>query len=233
MRLIRTRKIFFITIFVLTITILVTALLVFNTMRTLPTRNIRILFGVEGYSTLTLIEFVEPDDFKIYLLFPVMGLLEETDLIDDFFYKVPWINRGDTRGVAVVANDMFYLSSEQLRDIQKLVESVVRNGSDGEFARTPFVRGHLPHVWAIIDGNLYWSYYTSDFREEARRNRQFFGLRAERDFRQYKNHELLTLAYRLIDLSPIPIGGEHLSYSFGTPERQEPILRRLFRIIER
>ena len=174
-------------------------------------RNVRILFGrVDTFNDIILFEYVAPDDFKV-VSFRIDWLLcyfcEEHDdnycqpalfkiaNLNDFTSKSPLIERvisADSR--IIIQEEKMNLSAYQLTDVLQLVENIARRRTDREFEFAP-VLGHTPYVWAIINGNMYWTYYTGDVRNLSR------------EIRRYVNNDLLALAYKLIELSPIPVFG--------------------------
>ena len=180
--------------------------------------NIRLLFGRHGRPWLTLIEFVEPDDFRVVSI----SLLshrwpQDTEeynnyheqniygmsLLEDFFSDVPYIEyiiQGIHRRY-VVQETAMQLSSEQLQEILILVDNVASNNGDREFHLGRPSLGYNPYVWAIINGNVYWTFY--DRVEHFYHNGQ-----PREHLIEYANFDLLELAYKLVDLSPLPVGGE-------------------------
>jgi len=87
------------------------------------------------------------------------------------------------------------LSQRQLNNIWELTENVVNDGADKEFE---WVFRLGTHVWAIIDGDMYWSLYIPDMRNTTQYPTET----------THFNDDLLILAYYLIDLSPIRVGYE-------------------------
>ena len=81
----------------------------------------------------------------------------------------------------------------QSDNIWSLIKNIEDNGTNEKFY---FPVDDVSYVWAIIDGKMYWSIYVSDFDKENY-------------FSQYVNKNLLSLAYKLIELSPVQVGGEH------------------------
>ena len=230
MSLIRKRKKFSVIILLASVTILAVIWMIFNMMRTFPVRDVRILFGDNRYGVFTLFEFVEPQGFKVTWFTIDVGFYhEEVTFLDDFMTLVPELSRFPIpfearRSIWINEIETFDLSTEELRGLQRLVEKVVRGGEDGDFKRPSLTTGNLPFVWAIIDGNNYWSFYLYDFRQESWIYRWLDGRRNAQDYRPYMNNQLLSLAYRLIDISPVPIGDEFNNHMFTTPE---PLLRYL------
>ena len=84
------------------------------------------------------------------------------------------------------------LSQEQLEDVWRMIDRVVRNYEE------PQLIGMLyPRTRAVIDGNVYWSI----FYNYRPRNNRF-----PREYRHcpHVDVNLLSLSHYLIDLSPIP-----------------------------
>lgn len=85
------------------------------------------------------------------------------------------------------------LSTRQLRNVLTFADDIVNTGIN-ECTEWEFYSGLL--VWAVIDGEKYWSYYVGDF----------FNPRHSDDDLYHFNAELLLLTYYLIDLSMIEPG---------------------------
>jgi len=169
--------------------------------------NIKILMGNSGFIYPTFyIESIEPNILR-FVSFGSVGSVEDYNfdvfdatLIDDFISKEPFIEfilsslQPSQCFNNVITNEwMLEFSQDQLDHVLSLVENVVRNRPDGEFE--PAGLGWLPYVWLIIDGNMYWSFYTVNIDEWDVENPPHI------------NNELLYLIYEIIDLSPYSIRG--------------------------
>jgi len=177
-----------------------------------PARNVRILTGnmAMTYPNI-LIESVEPDVFRFIRFGWAPPRREynlpefDSTLIDDFITAMPlieWVLHivvvdADRRPIPLVVTGEWTveLSSEESSYVRRLIENVVRGGEDREF-QIPSVMGHVPFVWAIIDDNMYWSFYDTDVPNLERWLRQ-----------KYVNMDLLYLSYEIFDLSPYLIHG--------------------------
>ena len=180
--------------------------------------SVRMLIGREGVAPappITFIEFEEPNVFR-FISFRRIWYVVDNNLsdkvfditqLDDFISKAPRIETtihvfGDSHN-EVIDEWLIELSQEQLESVKRMVRNIARNREDREFEWVSGMLGHIPYVWVIIDDKMYWSYYTHDT------NRYY-----PRDMSRYINNHLLSLAYKLIDLSPEPVGGEN---PFPTP----------------
>jgi len=89
-------------------------------------------------------------------------------------------------------------SQRQLNQIRRLTRNIVANGPDREFEWS-HIDGPVVYLWAIINGEMYWSLYVGHLEDS------FSEFMLERG---YINSDLLLLVYELIELSSVPIGGE-------------------------
>jgi len=120
----------------------------------------------------------------------------DATIVDDFMQSVPELYRAfsDTHELNltlvrdIVKRADIEVSQYQLDKIFDLLETIVKNGPDREFRRAP-VHG-LPYIWAIIDGNLYWSLGYGDINN------------VPRSLRRYVNRDLLLLFSEISILSP-------------------------------
>jgi len=165
-----------------------------------PPKDVRILMGSVGIMDYTLIEFEHPNTFR----FTSFGGLSHTTndatavfdmaLLHDFLSKAPEIEYTllifQSFDYLIIDEWTIELSSEQLINIHELLENLARRRADREFEPLPAL-GWIPYVWAIIDGNMYWTLYTHDVGSRTARERQ-----------RYINQDLLAFSYELINLSP-------------------------------
>lgn len=116
-----------------------------------------------------------------------------------FYRIVDGVWTPDVSGYEITNKATIELSQRQLSNIWRLVGNVTRDEPDSDFRRVPYIIGHVTYIWAIIDGELYWS-----LRDEHRD----FGShlpRAERRYQQeqlspFVNTDLIRLTNELIDL---------------------------------
>ena len=166
--------------------------------------NIRILYGWGGGRPYILFDLACDNNLEVKLInsgsINSRGILLDgafdAAIVNDFMQSVPELYRefSDThelnlslvRDIAKRAD--IEVSQYQLDKIFDLRETVVKNGPDREFRRAP-VHG-LPYIWAIIDGNLYWSLGYGDINN------------VPRSLRRYINRDLLLLVNELFILSP-------------------------------
>ena len=96
------------------------------------------------------------------------------------------------------------LSQQQLDVVWGLIENVVANGPDRAF-RWLELDGPSAYVWMIVNGQTYWSFYHPNIYTTYDIDIDPWYYRAH----QYINRNLLLLTYKLIELSPVPVGGEN------------------------
>ena len=172
-----------------------------------PPESIRIFMGAEhGGVPFALFELSE-NTLQITALGRAIGLflpheeLFDVSLFYDFIDRIPniyWILRNSRPIILGSAYDVVRkanreLSQRQLNNVLELVENVVRHRADREFERAPFLSDEAHrYVWAIIDGEMYWSLYSSNINADILSRHS-----------AYVNRNLLLLTYYLIDLSPI------------------------------
>ena len=97
------------------------------------------------------------------------------------------------------------LSQEEINSIYNLVENVARRRVDREF-EVYETTGRVPYIFAIIDGNMYWTIYVPNRIDIPMTRRE----------RRYINENLSPLIHALIDLSPYPIQGWETPSSMGS-----------------
>ena len=196
-------------------------------------RDVRILFRGRG-SPFTLFELVEPNVFEVTVFgdhlvvpsdFPNSNFFDNV-LLDDFadmglllyvWLRPDWeiweLNTNqspDDLSHRIISNSgRLKLSRRQADIVWDLIENVASNEADREFMPIPWdtQSTSLNYVWAIIDGETYWSFY------------HILAIDPYQDIwhQSFINNDLLFLACELIDLSPIPLGGEPIRWM--TPER--------------
>jgi hypothetical protein len=179
-----------------------------KTQEEVPSRSIRILFGIGGsYSPSTHIEFIAPNAFRIVTLtHPYLGAwwnvnrhidisTFDTVSLDDFVYMSPMIEFviADLHNLIVTEDELIELSPEQFNDVMILIDNIAENNADRIFEIAP-IEGFVPYVWAIIDGNMYWTVWDIGFSPQFRRAIQ-----------HYFNDDLIALVFSLVELSPITI----------------------------
>jgi hypothetical protein len=175
-----------------------------------PTRDVRIWFGI-GEGEFTLFELVGENVFDVTLLGDMSNSFFvskrnrfDESRLDEFINSAPGLS-----GLRITSEGWFRriisrgrLDFQQQSDvIWELIDNVVENGPNKEFERLSF-SGDFNLFFAIIDGEMYWSLYD---------------IKSNPIFPEYVNDELLLLAYELIDLSPIPVGGA--ANPLKTPKR--------------
>jgi len=175
-----------------------------NVEDTSPT-SIRVLYGWGGGRPYILFDLACDNNLEVKLI--NSGFINSRDIlhdgtfdatiVNDFMQSVPELYRAfsDTCELNstlirdIVKRENIEISQYQLDTIFNLLETVVRNGSDGEFRRAP-VRYGLPYIWVIIDGELYWSLVYSNLDNVTR------------SLRRYVNRDLLLLVSEISILSP-------------------------------
>ena len=169
-------------------------------------RNVSILFERDGQSFFTLIEFVEPNIMRVSNFNAVVWSNEihdenvfETAYILSGFMDSPlrvlhWFPYTYSR---LIEKEVLELSQEQLNALNRLVRNVSRRNANREYKRFSSLLGHITHVWANIDDDIYWSLYL--------RNSTLHRLpRAIRwEVRRDMNRNLMALAIELVELSPL------------------------------
>jgi len=174
--------------------------------------SIKIL--ISGNVTPTLIELVDGNVLEITLInnffTPYSDVTEYDELftrenifgystIDGFiipkFYSP---SRGEYMYSTIISNERLYLSRAQMNTLRRLIRNVTRRKPDREFEGLSFESNFIEYVWAIIDGEIYWSLYHPNIDESQREDLRY----------QYLNRDLLMLTYELIKISPVPVGGE-------------------------
>jgi len=160
-----------------------------------------------------LLEFVDGNVFNITAFDGVrVPVNAQEDLLYDFFATPTMMhsrlvasrNSGLEQGYLRRIRDegTIELSQRQTNTVQRLIRNVASGEADMEFASPLFSRGLFRWVWAIIDGEMYWTMYTGYLVDNLVSPDHF-------EYRAFKfNHDLLLLAYELIDLSPIDLGLE-------------------------
>jgi len=175
-------------------------------------RDVRILFGGRGMGTFTLFELTSENTFEVIRF--NSGFTQRRDvsaerifdesILDDFASKSPWLS--NILSVDFTENYSHYvrtygnwgelrLSRRQADIVWDLIENIANNDADRKFETVPG-DGRFGYVWAIIDGEMYWSYYLWPAHEIDEHSR----------FYPFVNPNLMPLAYELIDLSPAPFG---------------------------
>jgi len=178
----------------------------------LPSRSIRVLFAeYQVGSPITIIELVEPNDFRVISL----GIASDAQMpssdsyafLEDFTSAVPQIL---TKSVilnplyrVIRQEERMELSPSQFNDIMLLVDNLASNAADREFELVSTALGHLPYVWAIVDGNMYWTYFSPNINHCLEYMRP-----CDHTIRHYVNVDLMELATTLIGLSPLPVGSD-------------------------
>jgi len=196
--------------FAIVVIIFLTAILVLMwrsfRIREIPLEGVQILFtSQKGDTSLILMEFVEPNTLKVAMSGSSRFLSDnhervafDMSMLDDFFATDPKIETlfsFSQEGGFFIGKKTLELSDEQLSDIQRLLRNVARNRSDGEFVMVPGMAGNRRHVFAIIDGQSYWSlYFLYDNWNKLPRT-------TRRNLRPYFNWNLVFLSYELLDLS--------------------------------
>ena len=168
-------------------------------------RSVRLLSGNLALgNSVTYIEIIEPNVLRFITNGSPRNQNEQdfvyfdSALLSDFVSMAPNIEMViplELQGISPLTREWtIELSQEEERIIQRLIQNVVRGSVDSEFQLVSFRTGHHPYIWAIIDDNMYWSYYTANINSLPRRVR-----------REYINRDLLYLVYEIIDLSPYPV----------------------------
>jgi len=182
----------------------------------IPSRSVRILMSSLHARQSTLVEFIEPNVVNFVSFGRVRSseryssIVFDTTLLDNFVLNAHLmelilpLHHFHLADSIIINEWTLELLDEQLNHVRSLIENVARNRADREFELAPIV-GNIPYVWAIIDNDMYWSLYTSDVYSDSW---------TRRDRRRYFNSDMLQLTYKLIDLSPYPVGSE---ISFRTP----------------
>jgi len=146
---------------------------------------------------------VNPDELQEYFAF-------DEPLLDDFFAdpsmmeRLLLVNRNYMleRGYVRFIRDKgtIEISQRQSNTVQRLIRNVARGEANTEFYGLESWSGNFLWVWAIIDGEMYWSLYIEDVHS----------IRVQSDDPEYRyfNRDLLLLTYELINLSPIDLGLE-------------------------
>ena len=169
--------------------------------------HIRILTGTRAFvNVVTYIDVVEPNILRFITIDSPWNQEKydvtpfDHELLDDFTSAAPSIEHNipilQRRNGVIIHEWTVELSPEESLNIQRLASRVERGGADREFQGVSFSTGHIALVWAIINDDMYWSYYTTDISGQQRWIR-----------RQYINRDLLYLIYELIDSSPYPVPG--------------------------
>ena len=175
--------------------------------------SVKMLIGWGG-RPYTLIELVHNDVFEVTVFsdslaryFDIQNevifneaLLDNFVLKDSYLYEIfsnPFTLEPFVREIIDKGEAEF--SQQQWDDIWYLVENISSNDADRAFEWAP-VHG-LPYVWAIIDGSFYWSLLYINIDNASRAHR--------RTISPFINNDLILLAYELIHLSPVLVGGEH------------------------
>ncbi|MBP3539697.1 MAG: hypothetical protein J6J62_07620 [Oscillospiraceae bacterium] len=92
----------------------------------------------------------------------------------------------------VESSENLKLSAKDKLDITKLVEDVIASTSENSKNQSYM---DVDEVAALINGKMYHSIYVTDTEKTSIESR-------------YLNRELLNLTYKLIELSPIKVGGD-------------------------
>jgi len=165
-------------------------------------RDIKILTGGSHTSLYTFIELVDENILRATVFTSFGPLTHDLDTIFDDSILENFVDKfGNTIGGGGAITNWVYameeriLSQRQLNNIWNLTERVVMGGVSEEFERV--AEGHLVYVWAIIDGDMYWSLYFDDINEPS------FSLEADGWESSVANKELLNLFYYITDLLPI------------------------------
>ena len=165
-------------------------------------RDIKILMGGRFDTHYTLVELVDENLLKVTVFTSYGSSAHDFDtafddsVLESFVDKFGnVIGRGGMITNWVYATDERTLSQRQLNNIWRLAENVVNGGVSEEFETVS--TAFLIYVWAVIDGEMYWSIYTDDINDTS--------LIIDYWAKDYYNKELLNLIYYLIDLSPIQI----------------------------
>ena len=85
-----------------------------------------------------------------------------------------------------------HISSKTVKELANQLKVLSEKAPDKEFTHTV---DDATYVWALVEDKAYWSIYDNDYKEKI-------------EYPRYTNEELLDLAYTLIEISPLTVGGE-------------------------